>query len=56
MTARTALVTGANGFVGCHVVRALVAAGVQVRAFIRSGCDQRGLRGIPHEPVFVDHP
>lgn len=33
---RKVLVLGANGFIGSHLVRALVASGIQVRSFIRS--------------------
>jgi dihydroflavonol-4-reductase len=51
---RTALVTGANGFLGCHVVRALVSEGAEVRAFVRRDSDRRGLDGVPHEPVLGD--
>lgn len=51
MGARTALVTGANGFVGCHVVRALGAEGVAVRALVRRGADLRGLDGVACERV-----
>ncbi|HLW71246.1 MAG TPA: hopanoid-associated sugar epimerase [Candidatus Binataceae bacterium] len=54
MTARIALVTGANGFVGCHVARALAADGVQVRAFIRRESDRCGLEGVEYEPVYGD--
>src|SRR6202035_454683 len=43
MASRIALVTGANGFVGCYVVRALVARGTTVRAFVRKGADLRAL-------------
>jgi len=39
-----ALVTGATGFVGAAVARALCAAGWDVRALARSGSDQRNLR------------
>jgi UDP-glucose 4-epimerase len=33
---RKVLVLGANGFIGSHLVRALVASGIQVRSFVRS--------------------
>jgi len=42
----TALVTGANGFLGSAVVRALLADGSAVRAFVRAGSDQRNLAGL----------
>jgi dihydroflavonol-4-reductase len=54
MTARTVLVTGANGFVGAHVVRALVAHRAHVRAFARSGADTRALDGVDCEIVRGD--
>jgi dihydroflavonol-4-reductase len=43
------LVTGANGFVGAAVVRALLADGYAVRAFVRRGSDRRNLAGLPVE-------
>lgn len=49
-----ALVTGANGFIGAHVVRAALEAGVEVRALVREGSDQRGLDGLPVEIVYGD--
>jgi len=54
MASRRALVTGANGFIGCHVARALAANGAQVRALVRRGADLRGLRGVEYEPAFGD--
>jgi dihydroflavonol-4-reductase len=49
MAARLALVTGANGFVGCWVARALLARGTAVRALARRGADLRALEGVPCE-------
>ena len=44
-----ALVTGATGFVGAAVARALVSAGWQVRALVREGSDRSNLKGLPLE-------
>jgi dihydroflavonol-4-reductase len=49
-----ALVTGANGFVGAAVVRALVAGGVPVRALVRSDSDCRNLDALDVERVEGD--
>ena len=49
-----ALVTGATGFVGSAVARALVKAGWQVRALVRSGSDRGNLLGLPVEITLGD--
>jgi dihydroflavonol-4-reductase len=54
MASGIALVTGANGFVGCHVVRALVADGTHVRALVRPSADRRALSGLDCELAFGD--
>ncbi|HXD89453.1 MAG TPA: NAD-dependent epimerase/dehydratase family protein, partial [Candidatus Binataceae bacterium] len=54
MAARTALVTGANGFMGCHVARALLASGAQVRGLIRRDADLRGLEGLDYQRCYGD--
>jgi dihydroflavonol-4-reductase len=50
--ARTAFVTGASGFVGANVVRALLAEGWTVRALVRG--DALSLEGLPIERVAGD--
>ena len=50
----TALVTGANGFLGAAVCRALLADSEPVRAFVRPGSDQRNLQGLDVERVEGD--
>jgi dihydroflavonol-4-reductase len=49
-----ALVTGANGFLGAAVVRALLATGTRVRAFVRAGSDRRNLEGLTIETAVGD--
>ncbi len=51
---RVALVTGGNGFVGCHVARALLARGDRVRVFIRQGADRGALEGLDVEFALGD--
>ena len=50
----TDLVTGATGFVGAAVARALCTAGEQVRVLARPGGDRRNLAGLPVEIVDGD--
>ena len=50
----TALVTGANGFVGAAVCRALLADGETVRAFVRPGSDRLNLEQLNVECVEGD--
>jgi len=49
-----ALVTGASGFVGSAVARALVERGVRVRALVRASSPQQHLSGLPIEFVTGD--
>lgn len=45
------LVTGASGFLGARVVRALVAAGVPVKAMVRASSSLRALEGLSSRQV-----
>ncbi|HEU0300153.1 MAG TPA: NAD-dependent epimerase/dehydratase family protein [Longimicrobium sp.] len=51
---RTALITGATGFVGGHLVRRLAAAGWKVRALVRATSDTRLLDEAGAERVVGD--
>jgi dihydroflavonol-4-reductase len=49
-----ALVIGASGHLGAHLVRVLRKQGIQVRAFVRPTSDLRGLEGVDVEIVRGD--
>jgi nucleoside-diphosphate-sugar epimerase len=48
------LVTGASGFIGGHLTRALVARGDEVRVLIRADSDLRHIADLPLEHCSVD--
>ena len=50
----TAFVTGGTGFVGANVIRALLAAGDEVRALVRPGSNLANLRGLDVDLVEGD--
>lgn len=52
---RKILVTGASGFVGARLVRALVERGETVRVLVRPGSSLRELRDLPETQVEVCH-
>lgn len=49
-----ALVTGAGGFLGSHVVKRLLNDGRRVRAFVRPSTNVEGIRNLPVEWAFGD--
>jgi dihydroflavonol-4-reductase len=52
--AMKALVTGATGFVGAAVARALLRSGWQVRALVRPSSDRRNIEALALEPAIGD--
>ncbi|MEK9671289.1 MAG: hopanoid-associated sugar epimerase [Rhodospirillaceae bacterium] len=54
MASSTNLVTGASGFVGAAVVRALVARGEAVRVMVRPSSDRRNFQGLEVEVAEGD--
>src|SRR6185437_15203931 len=54
MSRSSALVTGATGFVGAAVARALLAEGWEVRALVRAGSDRRNVAALGVEQVVGD--
>jgi dihydroflavonol-4-reductase len=50
----TTLVTGASGFVGSAVARALADRGHQLRLLVRANSDRRNLAGLPADVVVGD--
>ena len=51
---KLALVTGANGFVGSHLVEALLAQGYAVRCMVRRSSDLSFIRDLPVELAYAD--
>ena len=53
-TPRRALITGASGFIGAHILRAALRDGIETRALVRPHSDRANLRGLPVEIVEGD--
>nr|WP_265265147.1 NAD-dependent epimerase/dehydratase family protein [Spirulina subsalsa] len=51
---KRALVTGANGFTGSHLVKALVGRGVEVVAYVRASSNLERLAGVEVEWAYGD--
>ncbi len=51
---KPALVTGASGFVGSHIVRQLVEQGREVRVMVRKSSKQDAFKGLPVEICYGD--
>ena len=51
---KVAMVTGASGFIGSHVVRLLLEQGVRVRALVRRGDPLQNLYGLDVEQIEGD--
>ena len=54
MTTKRVLLTGADGFLGSHILRKLVGNGYQVRAFLQKGRSHTTIEGFPYEPFYGD--
>ncbi|MGB6002141.1 MAG: NAD-dependent epimerase/dehydratase family protein, partial [Thermoanaerobaculia bacterium] len=50
----TIFLTGATGFIGGHLLKALVTEGAKVRCLVRKTSSRRNLKGLPVEEVEAD--